>query len=268
MTLIVSLRTPDGIVIAGDSLASMMTQMNFEANLEVECPDCGKIHPMSVSIPMPPQPATTLSYAQKVFPFLKKYGVGTSGSGMLLGKSIYYLSREFEQTMSASHNLVRINGVIDVANEFGTYFHDLAEKHFKTGGKSLDEIPPEGVILGFQIVGYDKGEAKIMEVKIGKEIQIIDHTTGSGSCTLSGQFYVAQALWSLHQDPSQQPAWDVFSLQDAIAYVEYLINTTATHQKFSRRMPNVGGAIDIALVTPFNNFQWIVQKPLSKLLGD
>lgn len=267
MTLIVSLRTPDGIVLAGDSIASMMTNMNFEADIEVECPECNHKHTVSVNVPMPSMPATTFSYAQKIFPFLKRYGVGTSGTGMILGKSIYYITREFEQSMSASHNLARISGVGDVAEEFGKHFHGMIEKQVKSEGKTLLDINPKAVILEFLVAGYDKGEPKTIEVKIGRDYTITDHTA-TGACTITGQHHVAAAIWSLYGNPNESPAFDVFSLQDAIAYAEFLINTTAAHQQFSRKMPNVGGDIDIALITPFSAFQWIRQKPLSKLLGD
>jgi hypothetical protein len=267
MTLIVSLRIPDGIVIAGDSLASMMAQMVLQTDVEVLCPDCGHKHIIPVNLPAPPIPATTFSFAQKIFPFLKKYGIGTYGLGMLLGKSTYYIVREFEQTMSANVNLRKINGVTDVANEIGKHIHDLLRKQLESEGQTLDMIPNDATILGFQVVGYDKGEPKTIEVNIGKTVTQVEHIDKAG-CTISGQPHVSQAIWSLYKNPTQAPAFNVFSLQDAIAYAEFLINTTAAHQQFSQTMPNVGGEIDIALVTPFNDFQWIRQKPLAKLLGE
>ena len=45
-----------------------------------------------------------------------------------------------------------------------------------------------------------------------------------------------------------------------------MIRTTAKHQEFSPKMANVGGEIDIGLITPFNGFQWIQQKDLSQTL--
>jgi len=91
MTLIVSLRIPDGIVIAGDSLATMMGMMQVKTEVQVKCPECGKEHNVEVDVPLPMMPSTTFSYAQKLAPFLGKYGVGTFGAGMLLGKSMYTL---------------------------------------------------------------------------------------------------------------------------------------------------------------------------------
>lgn len=40
MTLIVSLSTPDGIVIAGDSLSTMMSNKLLEADFTVQCQSC------------------------------------------------------------------------------------------------------------------------------------------------------------------------------------------------------------------------------------
>jgi hypothetical protein len=242
-----------------------MGQGSIHAELQIKCPECGKEHPVVLDVPSPTLPSTTFSYAQKVAPFLRKYGVGTFGAGMLMGKSIYYILREFEQVCSASQNLRRINGVADVAREIGNHYHGLLKLQLEAEGQKLEAIPEDAHILGFQIVGYDGGDAKTLEVHIGRVVTVNSQDTSG--CTISGQPHVAQAIWSLYADPLQGPVFDVFSLQDAIAYAEFMINTTATHQRFSRTMPNVGGEIDIALVTPFDDFKWIRQKDLSKLLG-
>ncbi len=59
---------------------------------------------------------------------------------------------------------------------------------------------------------------------------------------------------------------DMFSLQDAIDYAKFLIRTTADYQRFSGRMPTVGGEIDVALITNRHGFRWIAQKSLYQLL--
>lgn len=265
MTLIVSLRIPDGIVIAGDSLATMMGQIQVQTEVQVKCPECGQEHATTVDVPAPFVPSTTFSFAQKLSPFLKKYGVGSFGTGMLMGKSIYYILREFEQVCSASQNLRRINGVSDVAKDIGNHYHSLLKQQLDQENKSLEDIPEDANALGFQVVGYDGSDAKTVEIHIGRVVTTNVHD--QGGCTISGQPMVSQAIWSLYNDALQRPAFEVFSLQDAIAYAEFLINTTATHQRFSHTMPNVGGEIDIALVTPFDDFKWIRQKELSQFLG-
>jgi len=44
MTLIVSLMIPDGIVIAGDSLSTMVGQGELQGKVEVTCPECNHKH--------------------------------------------------------------------------------------------------------------------------------------------------------------------------------------------------------------------------------
>ena len=50
-------------------------------------------------------------------------------------------------------------------------------------------------------------------------------------------------------------------LIEGIRYAEFLIHTTELHHQFSRQLPRVGGKIDVAIVTPFNGFEWIRNEP-------
>ena len=261
MTLIVSLRIPDGIVIAGDSLATMVGQGQLEAAIGVSCPACGHQHEVQGKLPMPPVAATTFSYAQKVFPFCGEFGVGTFGTGLLAGKSIYFAMRLFEQRLKAQSP----KGASDLARKIGNEIHGLLKEQLKLENVSVDALPPDQFPLGFQVVGYDDTNPKTVEVYVGKEVHYrVQEELG---CTYSGNGEIVQAVWELYKThPESQPPYQVFSLQDAIDYAEFLIRTTIAHQRFSQTIPNVGGDIDIALVTPFDGFRWIRQKDLSKLL--
>jgi hypothetical protein len=74
-------------------------------------------------------------------------------------------------------------------------------------------------------------------------------------------------MWELgKKDPRRGTTYENFSLQDAIDYAEFLITATAKYQRFTNIIPNVGGEVDIALVTPFGDFSWIRQKELGKIL--
>ena len=123
MTLIVSLRIPDGIVLAGDSLATLMGQSRLEATIGVTCPQCNHEHDIQQIIPLPSVPATTFSYAQKVLPFCEKFGVGTFGRGLLAGKSIYFAMRLLEQRFKEDEK--SFTGVTEVAKEIAYEIHNL-----------------------------------------------------------------------------------------------------------------------------------------------
>src|SRR5437899_2400329 len=97
----------------------------------------------------------------------------------------------------------------------------------------------------------------MVRLNIGATIDS-DEKSGPGSYT-SGVGDVTAALWSVRTDT---PLYQNFSLQHAIEYAEFLISATASHQRFYGTLPNVGGAIDIALITPFDGFTWIRQKSL------
>lgn len=265
MTLIVSLRIPDGIVLAGDSLATLMGQSRLEATIGVTCPQCNHEHDIQQIIPLPAVPATTFSYAQKVFPFCEKFGVGTFGRGLLAGKSVYFAMRLLEQRFKEDEK--SFTGVTEVAQEIGDEIHNLLKEHLARENASLAALPEDQVVLGFQIVGYDANEAKTVETYIGKKVQF--QVFDDLGCTASAGSEIVQAIWELDKKhPDNRPPYPAFSLQDAIDYAEFLICTTSVHQQFSRRMPNVGGDIDIALVTPFDGFRWIRQKPLGKILEE
>src|SRR5690348_1209101 len=98
MTLIVSLIIPDGIVIAGDSLATIIQYGTAaQGDVDVTCPNCQHKHTVPATLPSIPVPSTSFPYAQKIFPFDRTYGIGTAGAGQLNGKSIYFLMRQLER---------------------------------------------------------------------------------------------------------------------------------------------------------------------------
>ncbi len=261
MTLIVSLRIPDGIVIAADSLSTLMAGGQFETTFDVTCPSCNHQHEIQSKSPIFPLPGATFSYAQKVFPFLGKFGIGIFGAGLIANKSVYFIMRLLQQKLES----ISSEGVTAIAQNIGDKIQNLCEQQLKRENIDIDVLPDNQAVLGFQIVGYDDIEPKTVEILVGKNMkyQVMDQL----GCTVSGSREVVQAIWELYErNPESQPPYPVFSLQDAIDYAEFLIRTTIAHQRFAQTIPNVGGDIDIALVTPFDGFQWIRQKSLGKIL--
>jgi hypothetical protein len=266
MTLIVSLRIPDGIVIAGDSLATMMSNMQISADINVVCPDCGHSHTLQrhpvVNMQMP---ATTFSYAQKIMPMLREYGIGTFGQGKVGGKTIYYALREFEQSLYTTQRVALIKSVEDVATAIGKHIQNLLEQDLRSINKLFEDVADDWFPVGFHVVGYTKGEPQVYILRVGKQLEI---TLMNEECSVSGQSDIVAALFQMQNaKPTLKPAYNVFTLQDAIEYAKFLIQTTSLQQQFSSTIPTVGGDIDVALLTPFDKFTWIEQKPLAKLLG-
>lgn len=266
MTLIVSLSTPDGIVLAGDSLSTMTTNKLLEGDFTVQCPSCQGSHAFRGRIPNV-YSSNTLSHAQKILPFLEKYAIGTFGLGQILGKSIYFILRELEN--SQLKNPTPINTTHDIAIYIGNHIQLLLLQQIRQESQNPNLEIQEGIYpIGFQIVGYDNDLPHIIEMHVGRDLKINIHN--ELRITYTGQVDVVNTLFGrFNTNPEERPVFQYFSLQDAIIYTEYLIKTTEIYQRFSSNMPNVGGEIDIALVTPFDNFKWIKRKSLqAKLLGD
>lgn len=263
MTLIVSLRIPDGIVLAGDSLATMQNQTQIVADIDVKCPSCGHDHTLGQHpVAQMIFPATTFSFAQKVVPFMGKFGVGTFGQGQLAGETIYFAIRKLEQSSGANVP----SSAEEAADLIGQYMHSLLVRELANNGEDINAASDTWYATGFQVVGYNGDDAVTVELLIGKTVKKIVHSGFNINC--SGQHNVVKALFDLSSaNPNLAPIYSLFSLQDAISYAQFLIQTTAMHQQFSRSIPGVGGEIDVALVTPFDNFRWIKQKELGKILG-
>ncbi len=55
--------------------------------------------------------------------------------------------------------------------------------------------------------------------------------------------------------------WDAMSVQDAIDFSIYAVRTTMDTMHFQARPKNVGGAIDVLLLTP-DESRWVQRKAL------
>ena len=262
MTLIVSVISADGIVIAGDSLASLHGQVNVSQSGEITCPQCQHTHVVQANFHGNVQ-QSTYSHTEKVFPFLKKYGIGVFGSGLIGNFSVKFLVRSFEYYIKTSKK--EIDGVSDLARELGVNQHNLLKKEIERHNQSFDDFPDNHIFVGFQVIGYDLMQPKIIEVLLGKEIKM--KVFENLACYASGNTKVVEMIREHYKkEIGTEPLYQVFSLQEAIDYVEFLIRTTIDYQRFSPEIPNVGGSIDVALVTPFDDFRWIRQKPLGQLI--
>lgn len=208
-----------------------------------------------------------MPYAQKVFPFQVKYGIGTYGAGQIAGRTVYFAIREFENLLHQRSALPPPTAKL-AAETVGGYLQELFESHCTQLSLDLNGYEDSWAYLGLQVVGYDDKIPKSYNVRIGKHLRIEEF---SGlDVTLTGQWEIFEAIRDkvYAADPLNFPLFEAFSLQDAIEYAEFLIRMTAEVQRFSRHIPTVGGNIDVAVVTPFDHFQWIRQKPLYKHLGE
>lgn len=262
MSLVVSLRVPDGIVVAADSLSTAHNVLEVVSpNVEFDCPNCKvKISGQQVKLPPVPVPISASSFTQKLFPLFNKYAISTFGLGVINNRSIYYHVRQFASLNRETDYLPAIR------DKFIEFIESELLIQFP---RYKDEAPEDWFPLGFHINGYEDIEKKPVgityEIHLGRK-KIIQRRDTTG-CTIGGEGRLVQKLWEIgKEDVRRQLKYPLFSLQDAIDLSEFLIGATSTFQRFTNEVQTVGGEVDIALLTPFEGFQWIKRKKLMERL--
>lgn len=264
VTLNVSLCAPDGIVIASDSLLTVSQPLNQRMNVDSTCPKCNEsIQLKDVAVPPLSVPSSTFPYAQKLFMLCGHYGLAVHGAASLNGRSMYSHVTELNERLKSDASLS--NDIEKVRDEIIVYFDKHITLECAKTGFDLNLIPDNWWPFGFQLAGFtrdasDEPAARIYQIKMGKRSSG-ELVQSVAFCT--GDVTVVNLLWPGGNMTANVQA---FSLQDAIDYAKFLIRTTADYQRFSGKMPSVGGEIDIALITHQNGYKWIAQKPLYQLL--
>ena len=167
MSLTISLRVPDGIVLAADSLSTQTSAIHLMAEFQANCPKCKEEFPIK-DLGLPPLPITssTRSFAQKMSSLKTKdnqfsLGIATFGMGVVNKKTIYYHIRLLNQEKLFS-------GLVDASDTIAGYFSEQLTHQFGDLSKAPKDLYP----LGFQVVGYEEDTAKTILVHIGREIKI------------------------------------------------------------------------------------------------
>lgn len=255
MTLVVSVRVPDGVVIGSDSLATLAMQPTATASGPVQCPKCGEEHQVSLQVPLPRGAGTlsTLPSALKLMPLWGRFGVATYGNSMIADHSMFALVQEFQK----EHDFGDLK---EAAKGLGEW---LQRRFAET--TDIDSLPDGSFAFGFHVSGYKDGHPLTATTRVGKQVttRFLD---GFGA-TIDGETSVVTHMWGLKEEQPQLGAtYQAWSVSDAADYVEFLISLTANSQRFGLMVPTVGGSIDIAVVMPQNSFRWMKQKELAKLL--
>lgn len=261
MTLTVIVRVPDGIVIAADSLVTITKTMEPK-KLTTKCPKCKeKIQISDLKMPPISVPAGSSCFARKLFKIGKRnIGVATFGAPSLAGRTIESHIRAFEKT-----KIVGEESVEEVAKKMRDFF----SKALKKAKEKLPKPAKGQAVVGFQVAGYDEKDVKIGKtfvLKMGQQTKIEPTYKQGYGCNAHGDHRVVAKLWKKDpQIPIAKPIYRLMTLQDAIDYAIFLIRTTIDYQRFATMVPNVGGSIDVAIITHHAGFQWVQKK---KYLGE
>ncbi len=272
MTIAISLKVDDGVILAADSATSLMV-CDPQGHTGV-----GNIY----------------NTANKVFNLRKGLPIGaiTWGAGSIGNASISTLIKDLRkrflgeiQDFSEWHIDPEAYTIEEAANRLKEYiFDELYTPEFSSW--------PEKPTLGFIVAGYSANEGMAEEYQIDivngncNGPRLVRPKKDSGA-TWSGEpeainrlmsgvagklpdVLVSQlgiqpqniptaigAIQQACQAPLVMPAMPI---QDAIDLAEFLIDLTIKFSRFNMGAPTVGGPIEIAAITKHEGFKWVKRK--------
>ncbi len=272
MTIAISLKVNDGIVLAADS-ASTLISRSAQGHASV---------------------LNVYNHANKIFNLKKGLPIGaiTWGSGSIGPAAISTLAKDLRRRLAgddAAHadwainpNNYTIQGVADKLREF--IFTELYVPAFRDW--------PEKPDLGFTVAGYSSGETMAEEFRI----EIVNGTCGppqslrnradtgvawSGEPEAISRLLlgfgtrlpvileqnlgvphdqIAPAIQVIQQALTAPLVMAAMPLQDAIELAEFLVDLTIKFSRFTPGPPTVGGPIEVAAISKHEGFKWIKRK--------
>jgi hypothetical protein len=271
LTIAISLKVNDGLVLASDSASTLVNQQN------------GLV-------------VNVYNNANKIFNLRKGFPIGavTWGAGAIGSAAISTLAKDLRRRFSGddqTHTDWRIEGnnysIQQVAERLRAFMYE----ELYVPAFANQPTKPE---LGFAVVGYSSGGAiaEGYNVFIDNQGQCaapaIRHPTNAGShIAWNGQAEAiarlilgfSQALRVvLEQDLAVpvaqiQQAIDVIQsklatplvepampIQDAIDLAAFLVDMTIKYQRFMPGADTVGGPIELAAITKHEGFKWVRRK--------
>lgn len=258
MTIALSIKVNDGLVLAADS-ATTMSQGNEIINI--------------------------YDNANKVFNLHKQLPVGaiTWGAGNIGRSSIAALVKNFRKTITEGSLAIDPDSytVQHIANRFFEYMLDQGVDHAVTNsslgflitGYSMNRDFPECWHLSFSGNGHSNPELFQDEEATGgywdgqpealnrliwgfnpNILQPILQSVGIGDDK------VEEIMRLCHGIMNSQIITPFMPIQDAIDIAEFMIQTTIKYVKYTPGHQTVGGPIEIAAITKHEGFKWIKRK--------
>lgn len=272
MTIALSIKVDDGLVLAADSASSLITKL----------PD-GQMAVMNV-----------YNNANKIFNLRKGLPIGaiTWGAGSIGSASTSTLIKDLRRRLSGKDPAHRDWTINPDTYQLSEIAQRLADYVFNEKYLPAFADWPEKPVLGFIVGGYsaDAGTADEYQIDINNGVlkgpRLLRQPHESG-VTWSGepeaitrlvlghavslpqvlqknlgiaadQVAVAMAVIQQHsQVPLVMPAMPI---QDAIDIAHFLVDLTVKFSRFTPGAPTVGGPIEIAAITRHEGFKWVARK--------
>lgn len=237
MSFIIAVHVGEGIVLASDSRTTYTSKETLPNKQIVE--HIG-IHSTNTT--------------DKTFICPNRCGISTCGESSIFGMPITSYIQSFIREKINTETKVD-----EIPNMLIEYF------------RSFDPIPN----VNFLVAGYDEVDGTFKQALYGVQIadSVVDKkNTDLQGATWDGEIIVlarlVQSVGLKNDDgsytplPDQEILWSFFTLQDAIDFAKYAVETTISTMRFQKVIETVGNPIDILVIQPEKDPFWISKKEL------
>lgn len=271
MTIAISLKVNDGLVLAADSASTMILQDPATGNTGV---------------------SNVYNNANKVYCLHKELPIGaiTWGSGSIGPSSIATLAKDFRKLITEEDSYIvdpENYTVEEIAHKFYKFMYvDSYLPIFTTW--------PQKPALGFMVAGYsakaNMAEEWIIEIENGtgncqgpklRRGELETGVTWNGEpealtrllcgfgtglptilqgCGYLDQQQIIDIITQCRVSLQAPVVIPPMPIQDAIDLAEFLVETTINFSRFIPGPPTVGGPIEIAAITKHEGFKWVRRK--------
>ena len=256
MSLIVSIRSAEGIIIAGDTLLSSMRKIDINANLQFNCTGCGETNVVgNQQVGALVVPSNSFPSSRKIFSILGQFGVGTFGTAVIGGETVFLTLKKLEAEQREKNQ--GYDTVRKCAEALGARLAKRLRTH-SSGG------PADQVAVGLHVNGYDHGKPVTIAVAVKHDSAVSLNTEKeTGAYTAGGENKLVAELSQRYKSEGGSGA--LVSAGDAIDFANFLIRTTIDYQRFRNQIPTVGGHIDIGRITPHDGYTWVKRSGVAVL---
>ena len=261
MSLGIAVLTEEGVVVAAESLGTLLSQEKAaisskckcgqEGKPNLACAKCGQVIGPAPDI-LRQYPATFTFHCQKLFRINRN-------SALLIVGNPTLGDMKAQHVIFAFVNWLR-EKVLD---------NDYAEQmvvHWQTFCSETNTLGTHKGKTELVLAGI---KAKGSPAPFAQQISIADGKVQAAPSISSGIIAIGvhEILDKMFGGDGirQYPIKD-FPLQDAVEFTDFLMQMQIGVDKYTARLPRVGGEIDIAVIHPNHGFAWVRQKDLQRAM--
>jgi len=241
MSFIITVYVPDAIVMASDSRQSI--------TLQRQTPDGTKLQPVET---------VSSDFVYKTFCLTRQgVGISTFGESILDKVTIESHVKRFEE-----ERLVDKDDIFGVAQKLLEFFRKKfsnADTAFHVAGFKKESGISVPYVYHCQV---SRNEIRRVNTKSGTDEVAYGASWGGQVDIIAGILTPSQLKspdGTVRQVVKAPMVWDAMPIQDAIDFAIYAVRTTIDTIRLQARPKNVGGSIDVLLLTP-EKTSWIQRK--------